>query len=193
MERILIGGKYLFSSLITVFFGYLAGSYSVRNLSVSEIERLGRLSYSIYSHDMFNTDFFSAFLNNSFFIILVFLAGLSVIGFLAVLPLIFYKSYGFGFSAALFYLVFGAKGIIPVITLLLPPAFIMFVLLIFSGADALSFSLNVLIAEDKHNSMNRLKNYLIKGTIYSVLSFTLPAFDIFIYPLAVSLFRWLII
>ncbi|MDF2686802.1 MAG: hypothetical protein K0S55_1985 [Clostridia bacterium] len=193
MDKMSTKRKYLLSTLLAVSFGYFAGAYSIRGLSVSEIERLGKLSYAIYNQDVFNTDFLTAFYNNSLFIIIILFAGLSVIGFLAVLPLIFYKSYGFGFSSAVFYLVFGAKGIIPVITLLLPTAFIIYILLIFSGADALCFSLNVLNGEDKHNSMLRLRDYLFKTVIYSVISLVVPFFDIVIYPFFVHLFRWAIL
>lgn len=193
MDKLSTKGKYLLSTLLAVFFGYLAGAYSVRSLGISEIERLGKLSYSIYEQDVFNTDFFTSFSNSSLFIIIVLIAGLSVIGFLTVLPILFYKSYGIGFSAAIFYLVFGAKGIIPVITLLLPAALIIFILLIYSGAEALSFSMNVLNGEDRHNSLLRLKSYLFKSTIYSILSLIIPIFDIVIYPLFVRLFKWVIL
>jgi hypothetical protein len=193
MDKITAKKKYLLSTILAVSFGYFAGAYSVRGLSISEIERLGKLSYEIYNQDVFNTNFFTAFCNSSLFIIIILLAGLSVVGFLAVLPLIFYKSYGFGFSAAIFYLVFGAKGIIPVTTLLMPAAFVIYILLIFSGADALCFSLNVLNGEDRHNSLLRLRDYLFKTIIYSILSLIIPFFDIIVYPFFVHLFKWKII
>lgn len=168
---------------LTVFFGYLSGVLTV--FFRGGVSRDFALSYVASE---LTPQWLRAFESGPFYVLLVFLCGLFLFGWLFALPLIFYKSFGLGYTAGLFLAAFGAKGFLPLGLCLFPSAAAECVLLIRGARDALpqSFLLFRGMKGDAAPFFQSLKPYLLRSLVIFQCSAFVLLWDLFLSPLILS-------
>jgi hypothetical protein len=171
------------AAAVTVFFGYFSGILTV--LIRGEAE--GTLVTQYLSSDL-GTHWLRALETGPLYVVAVFLCGVFFFGWLAVLPLIFYKCYGLGYSAGLFLAVYGTKGFLPLGLCLFPSAAAECLLLIRAGRDAIpqSFLLFRGIQGDATPFYDGLKGYFLRSIVIIQCSSFVLLWDLFLSPMILS-------
>ncbi len=168
---------------VTVFAGYLSGILTVL-LGGGADETL----VTQYLSSDLGTNWLRGLETGPMYVIAVFLCGVFFFGWLAILPLIFYKCYGLGYSAGLFLAVYGAKGFLPLGLCLFPSAAGECLLLIRAARDAIpqSFLLFCGFSGDATPFFHRLKGYFLRSLVIIQCSSFVLLWDLFLSPLILS-------
>ncbi len=173
------------------FLGYFAGALSVKGFILAGKNSgnifMAPFSFSVSDFSLKIESFSDLFCNSSLFLLLILLLGLSAVGFFTVFPVIYYKMYSLGFTASVFYWLYGGKGILYIL-LTVPCVVSVFVLLAFCGGHAVRFSFKVLdglsLFKDEAFAAGEVtfKNYFLCGTGAVLVSFLLPVYESFALP-----------
>ena len=168
---------------VTVFAGYLSGVITVLLRGVKN----GDLVLQ-YLNSQTETNWLRAFGAGPLYVLLVFCCGVFLFGWLVALPLVFYKSYGLGYTAGLFLAVYGAKGFLPLGLCVFPSAAAECLLLIRAARDALplSFSLFRGWKGDTTPFFQDLKPYFLRSLVIVQCSSFVLLWDLFLSPLILS-------
>ncbi len=132
-----------------------------------------------------------AFLAGPTFVLGALFCGLFLFGWLTVFPLVFYKAFGLGYSAGLFFAAFGWKGILPVGLCLFPSAAVECLLLVQASREAFgqSWALFRGWKGDSAEFFGKLKAYLLRGVVLVQCSAFVMLWDLFLSPVILSIFR----
>lgn len=165
-----------------VFLGYLAGVVTVFFQGVEE----GYVTR--YLSSLPSPRWGQAFLSGPFFLLLTLSCGLFLFGWLIVYPLIFYKAYGFGYSAGLFLAALGAKGFLPLGLCLFPSAAAECLLLARASRDAFpqSFALFRGMKGEASSFFDSVRPYLLRSLVLFQCSSFVLLWDLFFAPLILS-------
>jgi hypothetical protein len=108
-----------------------------------------------------------------------------LLGWLFLFPLLFYKAYGFGFSAGLFFAAMGTKGLLPLSLCVFPSALAQCLMLVFAAKDAfpLSLSLFLGIRGSPAAFFESLRPYFLRGLVLLQCSSILLLWDLYLSPL----------
>ncbi len=178
--------KPMFSvACLTIFAGYLTGVGAV-------LLRTPDLSPArAYLEQPLQLQWGQAFLAGPAFVLGAILCGVFLFGWLAVFPLIFYKAFGLGYSAGLFFAAFGWKGILPVGLCLFPSAAIECLLLVKVAPMAFDQSWALFRGEggEKRGFFEEWKAYLLRSTVLLQCSAFVMLWDLYLSPLMLSAFR----
>ncbi len=168
---------------VTVFLGYLSGVLTVLLRGDGELSLVTQ-----YLTSPPQTNWLRAFESGPLYVLLVLCCGVFFFGWLISLPLVFFKSYGLGYTAGLFLAVYGAKGFLPLGLCLFPSAMAECLLLIRAVRDALplSFSLFRGWNGDASSFFQRLKSYLLRSLVIFQCSAFVLLWDLFLSPLILS-------
>ncbi len=168
---------------VTVFVGYLSGILTV--LLQGNVD--GDLVRRYLSAEL-GTDWLRAFETGPLYVLLVFFCGVFLFGWLAAFPLVFYKSYGLGYSAGLLLAVYGAKGFLPLGLCLFPSGAAECLLLIRAARDAVpqSYALFRGLQGDSTLFFAGLKGYLLRSLVIIQCSSFVLLWDLFLSPLILS-------
>ena len=171
------------AAAVTVFVGYCSGVLTV--LIRGEVDKT--LVEQYLSSDL-GTNWLRALETGPFYVLVVFLCGVFFFGWLLVLPLIFYKCYGLGYSAGLFLAAFGTKGFLPLGLCLFPSAAAECLLLIRAGRDAIpqSFLLFRGFGGEATPFFAGLKGYFLRSLVIVQCSSFVLLWDLFLSPLILS-------
>lgn len=165
-----------------VFLGYLSGAVTVlfRGADADLVAR--------YLSSPAGTNWWQAFLSGPFFVLMTLCCGLFLFGWLAVYPLIFYKAYGFGYSAGLFLAALGTRGFLPLGLCLFPSAATECLLLVRASQDSFFQSLALFcgMKEDAGSFFSSLRSYLLRGLVLFQCSAFVLLWDLFFAPLILS-------
>ncbi len=168
---------------VTVFAGYLAGVLTVM------LGGGGGKDYVFsYVTAVASPDWWQAFLKGPFFVLLILCFGVFFFGWLLVYPLLYYKAYGYGYTAGLFLAALGTKGFLPLGLCLFPSAAAECALMIRAAGDAfpLSFSLFRSLKGNPEVFFSSLRGYFLQGLVlFQCTSFVL-LWDLFMAPLILS-------
>ena len=176
--------KTFIGAVLTVFGGYFSGVITVLLRGVTESDLVAR-----YLAAETRTDWLGAFLAGPFYVLLTLCCGVFLFGWLMVLPVVFYKSYGLGYTAGLFLACYGAKGFLPLGLCIFPSAAAESLLLIRSARDALpqSFSLFQGLRDGVSPCFFQgLKAYLLRSLVVFQCSAFVLLWDLFLSPLILS-------
>lgn len=168
---------------VTVFGGYIAGVLSVLLRGGTEVEAVRK-----YLSGEIGINWMQAFMSGPFFVLLVLFCGLFLFGWLLAMPILFYKSYGLGYTAGLFLAAMGTKGFLPLGLCLFPSAVAECVLLIYAFRDAfpMSFLLFRGLSGEASDFFSGLKSYLLRSLVlFQCASFVL-LWDLFLSPIILS-------
>lgn len=168
---------------VTVFAGYLAGV-----LTVVFGGGVGGKYVEQYFAQTPRIDWWSGFLSGPFFVLLAYFCGLFFLGWLFVFPLLYYKAYGYGYTAGLFLATLGVKGLLPLGLCMFPSAAAECVLLVCIARDAfpLSFSLFRSWRGETEAFSAHLRSYLLHGLVLLQCSSFVLLWDLFLAPLMQS-------
>ena len=171
------------AAAVTVFCGYLSGVLSV--LLGGDVE--GTIVEQYLFSDL-GTNWLRGFETGPLYVIVVFLCGVFFFGWLIVLPLIYYKCYGLGYSAGLLLAVFGTKGFLPLGLCLFPSAVAECMLLIRAARDAIpqSFLLFRGFGGDSASFFLGLKGYFLRSLVIIQCSSFVLLWDLFLSPMILS-------
>lgn len=179
------------------FFGYFAGALSVKSFIFAGKNSgdifMAPFSFSASDFSLKIESLSDLFCNSTLFLLIVLVLGLSAVGFFTVFPVIYYKMYSLGFTASVFYWLYGGKGI-AYILLTIPCVIAIFSLLVFCGGHAVLFSFKVLdrleLFRDETFDAGAFsfKRYFLCGTGAVLLSFLLPVYESFALPRLFGLF-----
>ncbi len=168
---------------VTVFLGYLVGVLTVMFRGGAGVDYVTE-----YLKSPTELNWMDAFASGPLFVLLVMFCGLFFFGWLFVFPLIFYKSFGLGYTAGLFLSALGTKGFLPLGLCLFPSAAAECVLLIRSARDAFpqSWMLFCGLFRDPTGFFNSLRGYLLRSLVlFQCTSFVL-LWDLFLAPLILT-------
>lgn len=171
-----------FVACITVLLGYLTGVIAVSFYGGDE----SLVSSYLTSEPC--TDWLSAFGSGPAFVLGIVCCGLFLFGWLAALPLAFYKAYGLGYTAGLFLSALGTAGYLPLALCLFPSALGVCLLMAVALRDALPLSYDLFRGWlcKKERPLPDLKSYLLRSlTLFQCSSFLL-LWDLFLAPLLLT-------
>ena len=178
-----MGSKKTFlAAALTVFAGYLSGVLTVffRGGDLAAVRQFVRGTAELH--------WGQAFAAGPAFVVLTALCGVFLFGWLCVLPLIFYKSYGLGYTAGLFLAAFGTKGFLPVALCLFPSGITVSLLMIRVAKEALPLSFRLFrgISSDPKPFFDSLKGFLLRSLVFVQCSAIVLLWDLFLSPLILS-------
>lgn len=191
--------QYLAKFIIILFIiGVAAGSLFINIITKSDktilmnqitnfIESSGKLSKDIFGINAF----YKNFLNNFIQLLFIFILGLSVIGMLAVIFIIFYKGFMLGTTLGTFILKYKLKGSIGILLYVVPCQIINILIYVFICFYALHVSLKFIKALFKKDNLN-FKNFIGKYILSFIITFILiimsSLLDSYIMPLLMKCF-----
>lgn len=165
--------------------------YAVGVLAVFLGEGTDRVSFSDAS---LQPDWLRAFASGPLFVIGAVACGVCFFGWLAVYPLLFYKSYALGYSAGLLLASFGMRGMLPLGLCLFPSAAAECMLLVRASSQAFESSFRLFrgSGEGARSFYDGLCGYLMQGlTMIQCSSFVL-IWDLFLSPCILAQMRELL-
>lgn len=180
MER----NKMFLAASATVFLGYVSGILTVLFQGNADGELVAQ-----YLASQTETNWLHAFESGPLFVLLVFLCGVFLLGWLVAFPLVFYKTYGLGYSAGLFLAVYGTKGFLPLGLCLFPSAAAECLLLIRAARDAVPQSFELFrgaVGKDSAPFFSGLKGYTLRSLVIFQCSSFVLLWDLFLSPLILS-------
>ena len=181
VKKILENNINIILMIMACVLGYIFGAGTVRMLDAANLESyVGYIK--VFMSPQSAQTFLSSFLDGPLYVIVVFLLGFSLIGFLFILPIIFYKAYTIGLTSALCYLAYGIYGSIYVISAVFPSAIIIFLLMCLSGNQSMSFSLSTLNGSDNQTTKSNLKNHILVGVLLCIFSFVTVLWSLYVNP-----------
>lgn len=136
-------------------------------------------------------DWLQGFVSGPLFVLLVQFCGIFLLGWLFIFPLIFYKSYGLGYTAGLFLGALGTKGLLPLGLCLFPSAVAESLLLIFAAKEAFPQSLALFqgLKEGGKEFFDGVRRYLLRSLVLLQCTSFVLIWDLFLSPLILSGFR----
>ena len=168
---------------VTVFCGYLAGVFSVLLRGGADLALVTQ-----YLTAPSEINWTEAFVGGPLFVLLVLFCGVFFFGWLFVLPLVFYKAYGLGYTAGLFLAALGTRGFLPIGLCLFPSAAAECLLLVRSARDALPLSYALFRGRcgDAKPFFDGVKSYLLRSLVVFQCSAFVLLWDLFLSPLILS-------
>lgn len=175
--------RYFAAGGVTVFAGYLTGILTVLLRGQGNAQEvMGYLTSDL------RPDWFQGFVSGPLFVLLVQFCGVFLFGWLFIFPLIFYKSYGLGYTAGLFLGALGTKGLLPLGLCLFPSALAECLLLIFAAKEAFPQSLALFhgLQGGGTGFFEGVRRYLLRSLVLFQCSSFVLIWDLFLSPLILS-------
>lgn len=155
------------------------------------IDDISKLSKNVFGLDVF----FSELLRNELQILIIFSLGISMIGILAVILILFFKGFILGVTISTIFLKYGFNGILLTLLYIFPVMILNILIYIFISFFAIWTStkfLKALLKKDNLNFKLFLGKYLLSFIISILLMSMLCLLDAFLTPLLLKLFTLII-
>lgn len=189
--------------VISVIFilGLIFGSIYITILKTSEKTTiLNEVSNYFLSNNKLNFEdkidiFKSELLSNLLFTISMWLLGLSVIGLPIIFIMIFFKSFTLGFSVSSIFAKYGFKGIVGVLTYIIPSPIILSIFSLFLATYCIIISIKIAKSAFTKQTINFktfMGKYFFILLVSILLSILCALFDAFVTPSFTKLFTNLI-
>ncbi len=192
----------LFFTFIVFTLGLLLGTIFITMITEEDKTLLlNQLSTYLESTKKLSKDVFgivafkSCFLNNFIQLLILFILGISMIGILAVIIILFFKGFMIGTSLSTFILKFKVKGILGCFLYVFPTTIInilIFILLSFYAVYVSKKFLYALFKKDNLNFKTFLGKYLLTFVICVILMFFTCFLESFLTPFLLKLFNYAI-
>ena len=135
-----------------------------------------------------------ALFNNLFYVGLSFLLGISMLGILVTLFLLFIKGFTTGFTLTTIIAKYNIKGVLGIFLYLLPDKLLTIFLFIFMSYFSLMFAYNLfafLFLKKEIDIRGLLKNYTKKLIIGIIIGVVISVLEIFVTPFLLKLFTFI--
>ena len=138
------------------------------------IEKINTFFNSINTNNISNTKAATdAFIENLIFIVIIWVLGMSIIGIVINIFLIYLKSFMIGFSISAFFLTFKYKGLLAAFIYVFPTSIINILVYLLLGVYSIIFTINlwkIIFIKDRELNMKRfIKNYFLVFGICLIL------------------------
>lgn len=138
------------------------------------IEKINTFFNSINTNNISNTKAATdAFIENLIFIVIIWVLGMSIIGIVINIFLIYLKSFMIGFSISAFFLTFKYKGLLAAFIYVFPTSIINILVYLLLGVYSIIFTINlwkIIFIKDRELNMKRfIKKYFLVFAIYLIL------------------------
>lgn len=169
--------------MLTVFFGYVAGV-----LTVLFAGGAGAGYVEDYLAASPAPRWWDAFCNGPGFVLLALCCGVFFFGWLLIFPLVYYKAYGYGYTAGLFLASLGAKGLLPLALCLFPAALAECAILVCVCREAFPLSLSLFVGLRRAGKPlgTEIRVFLMHGLVLFQCSSFVLLWDLFLSPLILS-------
>lgn len=138
------------------------------------IEKINTFFNSINTNNISNTKAVTdAFIENLIFIVIIWVLGMSIIGIIINIFLIYLKSFMIGFSISAFFLTFKYKGLLAAFIYVFPTSIINILVYLLLGVYSIIFTINlwkIIFIKDRELNMKRfIKKYFLVFAICLIL------------------------
>lgn len=138
------------------------------------IEKINTFFNSINTNNISNTKAATdAFIKNLIFIVIIWVLGMSIIGIVINIFLIYLKSFMIGFSISAFFLTFKYKGLLAAFIYVFPTSIINILVYLLLGVYSIIFTINlwkIIFIKDRELNMKRfIKKYFLVFAICLIL------------------------
>ncbi len=138
------------------------------------IEKINTFFNSINTNNISNTKAATdAFIENLIFIVIIWVLGMSIIGIVINIFLMYLKSFMIGFSISAFFLTFKYKGLLAAFIYVFPTSIINILVYLLLGVYSIIFTINlwkIIFIKDRELNMKRfIKKYFLVFTICLIL------------------------
>ncbi|HPE14522.1 MAG TPA: stage II sporulation protein M [Bacilli bacterium] len=152
---------------------------------------------SLFKNESDNLNYFknlfNSLINNFCYVIFSFLLGISIIGIIAVLFMLFFKGITIGVSISSIFSKYQISGIIGNILYLFPDKILSLFLFIFMSYFSILFGINIFIYLFLKKDINlqlQFKNYIKKFYIGLIIATIISILEVFVSPIILNLFTF---
>ena len=191
--------KYILIFIIIIFLvGLIVGSLFVNFITISDrkllLEQVNNYFNNVkdLSKDVFGLSFFkSEFLSNLIRLFVIFILGLSIVGVVVVIFLMFYKGFMLGVTLSSIILKYKIKGVMASLLYIFPMQILNIIIYVFLSFFAVSTSLKfikALLKKDNLNFKTFLGKYLLSFMISIFLITIISFLDSYFTPYMLKIF-----
>lgn len=190
-NKITYNKKIMLFLTITVIIGIMAGSFLVvilnNNDKVLVKEYIENFINNVNGFSFNYVDTLkNALLLNLIIIISIWILGISVIGLLIVICLVFWKAFTLGFTISGFIITFNLKGVVAALVYIFPHLIINLLIIMYLGSYSIKFSMLIIkcVVSKACLDLRRLMNKYLKVLLFSTIVIIVTSlFETFITPI----------
>lgn len=176
---------------ITVLIGIMAGSFLVVILNNSDKilvkEYIENFINNVNGESFNYVDTLkNALLINLIIIISIWILGISVIGLLIVICLVFWKAFTLGFTVSGFIITFNLKGAVTALVYIFPHLIINLLIIMYLGSYSIKFSMLIIkcVVSKVSLDLRKLMNKYLKVLLFSIIVIIVTSlFETFVTPI----------
>lgn len=156
--------------MFIIILGIISGSLFLVVLKDTDhnlvIEKINTFFTNINTNNINNIEAFkNAFIENIIFVILVWILGMSIIGIIINIFIIYLKGFIIGFSLSSFFLVYKYKGLLAALIYVFPTSIINILVCLLLGVYSVLFTINlwkiIFLKEKNYNMKKFIKKYFL--------------------------------
>lgn len=164
--------------MFIIILGIISGSLFLVVLKDTDhnlvIEKINTFFTNINTNNINNIEAFkNAFIENIIFVILVWILGMSIIGIIINIFMIYLKGFIIGFSLSSFFLVYKYKGLLAALIYVFPTSIINILVCLLLGVYSVLFTINlwkiIFLKEKNYNMKKFIKKYFLVLIICIIL------------------------
>ena len=176
--------------IILIAVGFITGAFFLTLISSSEkatiTDQITNFITSINNQTLDNLSIFkNSLFSNLILILIIWLLGLSIIGIILNIFLIYLKGFVLGFTISSIILSYKAKGLLFSLIYIFPNELLKIIILLILGVYSLTLSLNIikeLLKKNNNNLRTIFKRYFIIIIICLILSLLSSLYESFVLP-----------
>ena len=177
--------------MFIIILGIISGSLFLVVLKDTDhnlvIEKINTFFTNINTNNINNIEAFkNAFIENIIFVILVWILGMSIIGIIINIFIIYLKGFIIGFSLSSFFLVYKYKGLLAALIYVFPTSIINILVCLLLGVYSVLFTINlwkIIFLKEKDFNMKRfIKKYFLVLIICIILIIISSLTESFLVP-----------
>lgn len=156
--------------MFIIILGIISGSLFLVVLKDTDhnlvIEKINTFFTNINTNNINNIEAFkNAFIENIIFVILIWILGMSIIGIILNIFIIYLKGFIIGFSLSSFFLVYKYKGLLAALIYVFPTSIINILVCLLLGVYSVLFTINlwkiIFLKEKNYNMKKFIKKYFL--------------------------------
>lgn len=177
--------------MFIIILGIISGSLFLVVLKDTDhnlvIEKINTFFTNINTNNINNIEAFkNAFIENIIFVILIWILGMSIIGIIINIFIIYLKGFIIGFSLSSFFLVYKYKGLLAALIYVFPTSIINILVCLLLGVYSVLFTINlwkiIFLKEKNYNMKKFIKKYFLLLILCIILIIISSLTESFLVP-----------
>lgn len=177
--------------MFIIILGIISGSLFLVVLKDTDhnlvIEKINTFFTNINTNNINNIEAFkNAFVENIIFVILIWILGMSIIGIILNIFIIYLKGFIIGFSLSSFFLVYKYKGLLAALIYVFPTSIINILVCLLLGVYSVLFTINlwkiIFLKEKNYNMKKFIKKYFLLLILCIILIIISSLTESFLVP-----------